>query len=41
MDKWILNENIWISRTAIIFQLKWKNNTDEKRLFNYCLSLIS
>lgn len=37
MDKWILNENIWISRAAIIFQLKWKNNTDEKRLFNYCL----
>lgn len=37
MDKWILNENIWVSRAAIIFQLKWKNNTDEKRLFNYCL----
>jgi 3-methyladenine DNA glycosylase AlkD len=36
MDKWIDNENMWLRRTAIIFQLKYKTNTDTHRLFAYC-----
>lgn len=36
MDRWIDDENLWIRRTALIFQLKWKKNTDTERLFNYC-----
>ena len=36
MDLWIKSENMWLRRSAIIHQLKYKNNTDEKRLFKYC-----
>jgi 3-methyladenine DNA glycosylase AlkD len=36
MDRWIDDENLWIRRTALIFQLKWKKNTDTDRLFDYC-----
>lgn len=32
IDKWILSSNIWLNRTAILFQLKYKKNTDEKLL---------
>ncbi len=28
MEPWALDENIWISRTSIIFQLRYKENTD-------------
>lgn len=40
MDKWIQDENLWIRRTALIFQLKWKKQTDAKRLFSYCSRLM-
>lgn len=36
MDTWINHENIWLRRTALIFQLKYKKNTDTQRLFSYC-----
>ncbi len=36
MDGWIEDPHLWIRRTAILFQLKWKERTDEKRLFAYC-----
>ena len=36
MDRWIEDENLWIKRTALIFQLKWKQRTDTDRLFTYC-----
>ena len=36
MDQWIEDEHLWIRRSAIIFQLMWKQKTDEKRLFDYC-----
>lgn len=36
MDAWIQDEHLWIRRTALIFQLKWKKETDFKRLFDYC-----
>lgn len=36
LDQWIEDPDLWIRRSALIFQLKWKEKTDEKRLFNYC-----
>lgn len=36
-DKWINSENIWLQRTAILYQLKYKEKTDEARLFRYVL----
>lgn len=40
MDLWIQDENLWIRRTALIYQLSWKNATDEKRLFRYCKAVM-
>lgn len=37
MDDWIGSKNLWKRRSALIFQLKWKEKTDCKRLFSYCL----
>jgi len=36
-QKWIHSENMWLQRTAIIFQLKYKNNLDEDLLFEHIL----
>ena len=34
-EKWIEDENIWLQRAAILYQLYYKEKTDEKRLFRY------
>lgn len=36
-SKWILSNNMWLNRSAILFQLKYKQNTDENILFNFIL----
>lgn len=36
-DKWIEDENIWLQRSAILYQLYYKDKTDEERLFRYIL----
>lgn len=36
MDQWITDDNLWIRRSAILCQLRWKDKTDERRLFDYC-----
>jgi len=36
-DKWIEDENFWLQRSAIIYQLKYKEKTDEQRLYRYIL----
>jgi len=33
VDKWIKSDNIWLQRTAILFQLGYKEETDQKLLF--------
>jgi 3-methyladenine DNA glycosylase AlkD len=41
MDKWIdlpEERSMWLRRAAIIGQVKHKTQTDEDRLFDYCLS---
>ncbi|MGZ9784567.1 DNA alkylation repair protein [Bacillus mycoides] len=34
IPKWIASENIWLQRSAILFQLKYKEQMDEKLLFS-------
>jgi 3-methyladenine DNA glycosylase AlkD len=36
-DRWIESDDIWLQRTAIIFQLKYKKDTDAALLFRYIL----
>jgi 3-methyladenine DNA glycosylase AlkD len=33
--KWIQSDNFWLKRTAILFQLKYKKDTDEALLYHY------
>ncbi len=37
MDEWIDHTDMWLRRTAIIGQTRHKAETDEARLFDYCL----
>ena len=37
MDRWITDDSIWIARTALLHQLRYKEGTDARRLFGYCL----
>ena len=32
-ERWRVDENIWLRRTALLYQLKFKNKTDVERLF--------
>ncbi|MFA8343722.1 MAG: DNA alkylation repair protein [Rhodothermaceae bacterium] len=38
-EKWINSGNIWLQRTSLLFQLKYKADTDEKLLSDYILRL--
>lgn len=35
-EAWINGDNIWLARTAILFQLKYKEETDVDLLFSNC-----
>ena len=35
IEKWAYGTNMWLNRTAILFQLKYKENTDEELLYRY------
>ncbi|MBT2756542.1 DNA alkylation repair protein [Mesobacillus foraminis] len=35
VERWAVSENMWLRRTAIIFQLKYKSETDEALLYRY------
>ncbi|GAA2812164.1 DNA alkylation repair protein [Streptomyces showdoensis] len=37
MDEWIADEDLWVARTALLHQLRFKESTDTERLFSYCL----
>lgn len=37
MDAWIVDEDMWVARTALLHQLRYKERTDSERLFAYCL----
>ncbi|WNQ12172.1 DNA alkylation repair protein [Paenibacillus aurantius] len=36
-DRWIEDENFWLQRAAILYQLKYKETTDEERLYRYVI----
>jgi len=38
MDTWVRDENIWVARTAILHQLRYKESVDQPRLFGYVLA---
>lgn len=40
-DKWMLSENIWLQRSCILFQNKYKEKTDEALLFSFIRPLTS
>ncbi|MDQ0797678.1 DNA alkylation repair protein [Streptomyces sp. B1I3] len=37
MDRWAGDEDLWLARTALLHQLRFRENTDTDRLFGYCL----
>lgn len=40
MDEWIVSDNMWLRRTALIFQLRYKQKTDFERLSRYCIATM-
>jgi 3-methyladenine DNA glycosylase AlkD len=36
MDEWVVDDDRWLVRTAILHQLTYKEATDARRLFHYC-----
>lgn len=38
-EKWMSSGNKWLQRSALLFQLKYKKNTDEKLLYDYITRL--
>jgi 3-methyladenine DNA glycosylase AlkD len=36
MDRWVADPDRWRARTAILHQLRYKDDTDVDRLFRYC-----
>jgi len=41
IPKWMNSDNMWLQRTVLLFQLKYRKNLDEKILFNAILELKS
>jgi 3-methyladenine DNA glycosylase AlkD len=39
--RWMDSENIWLQRSALLFQLRYKQHTDEDLLFSYIKELTS
>ncbi|MDR6555220.1 DNA alkylation repair protein [Paenibacillus qinlingensis] len=40
VEKWLASNNMWLQRTAILFQLKYKKKTDVPLLF-HCISVMA
>jgi 3-methyladenine DNA glycosylase AlkD len=34
-ERWVVSDNIWLQRTALLYQLAYKKHTDVERLFLY------
>lgn len=37
LARWLVSDNIWLARTAILHQERWKERTDADVLFDWCL----
>jgi 3-methyladenine DNA glycosylase AlkD len=35
IDGWAVHDDLWLRRSAILFQLKYKGNTNEEKLYQY------
>lgn len=35
-DTWVTHDNMWLRRTAILYQLKYKHETSTEQLYRYC-----
>ena len=40
VDRWIASNNIWLQRSALLFQLKYKENVDTELLSKIIISLL-
>ena len=38
IDEWAASDDLWLARTAILHQNRWKERTDVDRLFRQCLA---
>ncbi len=38
LDRWIEDEDVWLVRSALLHQLRWKEATDAERLARHCLA---
>lgn len=38
-DRWMASGNVWLQRSALLYQQKYKEATDKERLFGYCREL--
>ncbi len=41
MDDWVVDSSMWVRRVAMLHQLGWRLDTDQRRLEAYSLSLAS
>ena len=41
MDDWVVDASMWVRRVAMLHQLGWRLDTDQRRLAAYSLSLAS
>ena len=41
MDAWLMDDDFWVRRSAMIHQLGWRLHTDTERLSRYALTLSS
>ncbi len=41
VKKWVKSNNIWLMRTALLFQMPYKKQTDEKLLFDLCREMAA
>ena len=39
LEKWLQSGNLWLLRSALLFQLRYKNDTDQQLLFSLCKEL--
>ncbi|MEV4945790.1 DNA alkylation repair protein [Streptomyces sp. NPDC053755] len=37
MDEWIDDDDLWVARAALLHQLRFRDATDARRLFAYCI----
>ncbi|MCF7810310.1 DNA alkylation repair protein [bacterium] len=40
LKQWIKDDDLWIRRTAILSQLRFKSDTDYKMLFDFCIQCL-